>query len=304
MSAPTTVSGDEAAEAVEAITEGAGQARVLAAADPGPEGHPRLGPRLRRRCRAPRRARVGREGADALADHPGGRQDRPLRLRRAWPSSSPTPPGSGCRSSTRSCSGATPASACRSWAPRSPSLRSSARARGEQIGEWIPRCFGTADDVKVAAFCASEPNAGSDVSGAAHEREVRRGGRRVGPQRPEGVGHERRHRRRARRDRLRRSRARLQRPRGVRVPMSEAKGIDQGAKVSKHGLRASHTADVHPRRLPHPRRLRARRQGEARRAPRAGARGQEEQLPGRDADLRGLAPDGRRAGARDRARGL
>src|ERR1700722_14588880 len=36
---------------------------------------------------------------------------------------------------------------------------------GEQIGEWIPRCFGTVDDVKVAAFCASEPNAGSDVSG-------------------------------------------------------------------------------------------------------------------------------------------
>src|SRR2546429_4961935 len=36
---------------------------------------------------------------------------------------------------------------------------------GEQIGEWIPRCFGTADDIKVAAFCASEPNAGSDVSG-------------------------------------------------------------------------------------------------------------------------------------------
>src|SRR5450759_2565374 len=34
----------------------------------------------------------------------------------------------------------------------------------EQIGEWIPRCFGTEQDVKVAAFCASEPNAGSDVS--------------------------------------------------------------------------------------------------------------------------------------------
>ena len=28
------------------------------------------------------------------------------------------------------------------------------------------------------------------------------------------------------------------------VPMSEAKGISQGSKVSKHGLRASHTADV------------------------------------------------------------
>ena len=29
------------------------------------------------------------------------------------------------------------------------------------------------------------------------------------------------------------------------VPMSEAKGISQGTKVSKHGLRASHTADVY-----------------------------------------------------------
>jgi acyl-CoA dehydrogenase len=35
---------------------------------------------------------------------------------------------------------------------------------GEQIGEWIPRCFGTPDEIKVAAFCSSEPNAGSDVS--------------------------------------------------------------------------------------------------------------------------------------------
>ncbi len=46
---------------------------------------------------------------------------------------------------------------------------------GEQIGEWIPRCFGTPDDLKVAAFCASEPNAGSDVSGVRTAREVRRG---------------------------------------------------------------------------------------------------------------------------------
>ncbi|GAA1462685.1 acyl-CoA dehydrogenase family protein [Nocardiopsis exhalans] len=34
----------------------------------------------------------------------------------------------------------------------------------EQIGEWAPQMFGTADDVKLAAFCASEPDAGSDVS--------------------------------------------------------------------------------------------------------------------------------------------
>jgi acyl-CoA dehydrogenase len=34
----------------------------------------------------------------------------------------------------------------------------------EQQGEWIPQCFGTADDVKLAAFGVSEPDAGSDVS--------------------------------------------------------------------------------------------------------------------------------------------
>ena len=30
--------------------------------------------------------------------------------------------------------------------------------------EWIPQCFGTAKDVKIAAFCVSEADAGSDVS--------------------------------------------------------------------------------------------------------------------------------------------
>jgi len=34
----------------------------------------------------------------------------------------------------------------------------------EQIAEWLPRCFGTPDDVKLAAFGVSEPDAGSDVS--------------------------------------------------------------------------------------------------------------------------------------------
>jgi acyl-CoA dehydrogenase len=34
----------------------------------------------------------------------------------------------------------------------------------EQLGEWLPQCFGTTDDVRVAAFCVSEPDAGSDVS--------------------------------------------------------------------------------------------------------------------------------------------
>jgi len=35
----------------------------------------------------------------------------------------------------------------------------------EQLFEWVPQCYGTAEDVKVGAFCASEPDAGSDVNG-------------------------------------------------------------------------------------------------------------------------------------------
>lgn len=34
----------------------------------------------------------------------------------------------------------------------------------EQVGTWAPQMFGTPSDVKVAAFCSSEPDAGSDVS--------------------------------------------------------------------------------------------------------------------------------------------
>jgi acyl-CoA dehydrogenase len=33
----------------------------------------------------------------------------------------------------------------------------------EQFLEWVPQCFGDAADPKVAAFCSSEPEAGSDV---------------------------------------------------------------------------------------------------------------------------------------------
>ncbi|MGH3329043.1 MAG: acyl-CoA dehydrogenase family protein, partial [Streptomycetales bacterium] len=34
----------------------------------------------------------------------------------------------------------------------------------EQMGEWLPQMFGSPGDVKLAAFCSSEPDAGSDVS--------------------------------------------------------------------------------------------------------------------------------------------
>ncbi|MET9779540.1 acyl-CoA dehydrogenase family protein [Nocardiopsis alba] len=34
----------------------------------------------------------------------------------------------------------------------------------DQLFEWVPQMFGSPDDVKLGAFCSSEPNAGSDVS--------------------------------------------------------------------------------------------------------------------------------------------
>jgi acyl-CoA dehydrogenase len=115
---------------------------------------------------------------------------------------------------------------------------------GEQIGEWIPRCFGTPDDVKVGAFCASEPNAGSDVSGVrttakfdeAAGEWVLNGQKAWATNGGIADVHV--------------VIASVDRELGARghaafvVPMSEAKGISQGTKVSKHGLRASHTADV------------------------------------------------------------
>nr|WP_329956243.1 acyl-CoA dehydrogenase family protein [Catenulispora pinistramenti] len=41
----------------------------------------------------------------------------------------------------------------------------------DQVGEWVPQMFGTPDDVKLGAFCSSEPDAGSDV-GAMRTRAV------------------------------------------------------------------------------------------------------------------------------------
>jgi alkylation response protein AidB-like acyl-CoA dehydrogenase len=113
----------------------------------------------------------------------------------------------------------------------------------EQLGEWVPQMFGTVDDVKVAAFCSSEPDAGSDV-GAMRTRAVydeakdewvlngtktwaTNGGiadvhvivASVDP------------------DLATRGQASFVVPPGT-------KGLSQGQKFSKHGIRASHTAEV------------------------------------------------------------
>jgi acyl-CoA dehydrogenase len=116
---------------------------------------------------------------------------------------------------------------------------------GEQIGEWIPRCFGTEGDLKVAAFCSSEPNAGSDVSAV---RTTAKFDEAAGEWVLNGQkawatngGIADVHVVIASVDRDLGSRGHA----AFVVPMSEAKGISEGAKVSKHGLRASHTADVY-----------------------------------------------------------
>jgi acyl-CoA dehydrogenase len=113
----------------------------------------------------------------------------------------------------------------------------------EQLGEWIPQCFGTVDDPKVGAFCVSEPDAGSDVSSLrtrarydeAKDEWVLNGQKAwatnggiadvhvvVASVDPE-LG---------------------ARGQAAFVIGPGTPGLQMGTKVRKHGLRASHTADV------------------------------------------------------------
>jgi len=113
----------------------------------------------------------------------------------------------------------------------------------EQLGEWVPQCYGTPEDPKVGAFCVSEPDAGSDVSALrtrakydeAKDEWVLNGQKAwatnggianvhvvVASVEPE-------------------LKARGQ---AGFVIGPDTKGLEMGTKVKKHGLRASHTADV------------------------------------------------------------
>jgi acyl-CoA dehydrogenase len=114
----------------------------------------------------------------------------------------------------------------------------------EQMLEWVPQCFGSEDDPKVAAFCASEPDAGSDVSGyrttatydEAKDEWVLNGQKAWATNGGIADVHV--------------VIASVDRELGSRghaafVIPPGTKGIEQGAKAKKHGIRASHTADVH-----------------------------------------------------------
>jgi alkylation response protein AidB-like acyl-CoA dehydrogenase len=119
----------------------------------------------------------------------------------------------------------------------------SANGTNEQIGEWLPQMFGAPGDIKLAAFCSSEPNAGSDVAAirtravyheAADEWELNgtktwatNGGiadvHVVVASVDTSLGS--------------RGQASFIVPPGT-------KGLSQGQKFHKHGIRASHTAEV------------------------------------------------------------
>ena len=111
----------------------------------------------------------------------------------------------------------------------------------EQIARWVPECFGSADEIKLGAYAVTEPQAGSDVKSLKTTAAPRR--RRVGPERDQGLHHQRRHRRRPRRRRHRRPRARHRGQASFVVPKGTP-GLSQGKKESKLGIRASHTAEV------------------------------------------------------------
>ena len=113
----------------------------------------------------------------------------------------------------------------------------------EQIGEWIPLCFGTVEEPAVAAFCASEPNAGSDVSNirtTAKYDEVTKewvlNGQKAWATNGGIAGV---HVIIASVDPVLKSRGHA----GFIVP-PDTPGLTMGTKVKKHGLRASHTSDV------------------------------------------------------------
>ncbi len=118
-----------------------------------------------------------------------------------------------------------------------------ASGTSDQVMEWVPQCYGDADDVKLGAFCSSEPDAGSDVAAMrtravydeATDEWVLNGTKTwitnggiadihvvVAVVDPElgSKGH-----------------ASFVVPPGI-------KGLSQGQKFQKHGIRASHTAEV------------------------------------------------------------
>jgi acyl-CoA dehydrogenase len=113
----------------------------------------------------------------------------------------------------------------------------------EQLTEWVPQCFGTPDDVKVAAFCVSEPDAGSDVSA------LRTTARYDAPKDEWVLNGQKAWATNGGIANVHVVVASVDRELGSRgqaafIIPPDTPGLAQGTKAKKHGLRASHTSDV------------------------------------------------------------
>ena len=113
----------------------------------------------------------------------------------------------------------------------------------EQVGEWLPQLFGSPGDIKLGAFCSSEPEAGSDVGAIrtsavydqATDEWVLTGTKTWATN--GGIADV--HVVVASVDPALGSRGQA----SFIVPPGTA-GLSQGQKIRKHGVRASHTAEV------------------------------------------------------------
>jgi alkylation response protein AidB-like acyl-CoA dehydrogenase len=113
----------------------------------------------------------------------------------------------------------------------------------EQTAEWVPQMFGDENDVKVAAFCSSEPEAGSDVGNiktrAVFDEKTNEwvlNGTKTWATNG-GIAN------------VHVIVATVDPTLGTRGQVSfvippGTKGLSQGQKFAKHGIRASHTAEV------------------------------------------------------------
>ena len=118
-----------------------------------------------------------------------------------------------------------------------------ATGTAEQLGEWLPQMFGTVDEPLLGSFCASEPGAGSDVSAIitrarydqATDEWVINGTKTWATN--GGIANVHIVVASVEPDLGSRGQATFIIPPGT-------KGFSQGQKFKKHGIRASHTAEV------------------------------------------------------------
>ena len=232
-------------------------------------------------------------------DHPGGREDRPLRLRGARPVlRRPDRPDAADRQrgallGRRRHRHGDHGHLARRRRDLRPGHAASRSASGSRSASARPTSR------RSPRSASSEPNAGSDVSSLRTRATLRRGHRRVGPQRPEGVGDERRHRRASTSSspRSTRSSAPAARPRSSSRPARRASRWARRSRSTACAPRTPPTSSSTTAASPADACSAARRSSTS--ASRAPARARARAVAGRDGDLRGHAarPSARRRSA-------